>query len=175
MMKRLGVLLAALLWASCAFGQANNSNTWQTPGNQTVGGSVQMSVTGSQALPLSPNVDTGALVTLTTASTGGNSADQTNNNGRGVSLAVNISAISGTGATLTITVQGKDPVSGNYYNIFAAGGLTTTGTTAIQVYPGITTATNAGSAVLPRTWRVLYAITGTTPSVTATISASVIL
>lgn len=31
-------------WASNAFGQSNNTNTWQTPGNQTVGGFVDMCI-----------------------------------------------------------------------------------------------------------------------------------
>lgn len=41
-MKRIAIASIACLWASLAFGQANNSNTWATPGNQTVGGVVQM-------------------------------------------------------------------------------------------------------------------------------------
>ena len=39
--------LTACLWASLAFGQANNSSVWQTPGNQTVGGAVQLCLNAS--------------------------------------------------------------------------------------------------------------------------------
>jgi hypothetical protein len=52
-MKKLlliGAALAAL--AGPAFGQANNSSNWQTPGNQIVGGMVQMCLNASsQAVP----------------------------------------------------------------------------------------------------------------------------
>ena len=48
------VALVACLWASSALGQANNSNTWATPGNQTVGGYVQMCINAqSLAVPCS--------------------------------------------------------------------------------------------------------------------------
>ena len=44
-MKRLGIAVLALIAATLgAFGQANNSSTWQTPGNQTVPGHVLMGV-----------------------------------------------------------------------------------------------------------------------------------
>jgi len=45
----IGAALAALFAAGVAFGQANNSNTWQTPGNNTVGGFVQMCVNAAGA------------------------------------------------------------------------------------------------------------------------------
>jgi hypothetical protein len=122
------------------------------------------------------NVDTAALVTLSAASVGGNSSDQTNMNGRGLQVGINITAISGTSPTLTVTVQGKDAASGTYYTLLASASLNATGFTLLTVYPGSPTTANVSSAMpLPRTWRILYAITGTGPSVTATVGASVIV
>jgi len=52
----LGVL-AALLWGSCAFGQANNDSNCQTPGNAVIGSAVQMCVnTAGRAVPCSTAV-----------------------------------------------------------------------------------------------------------------------
>jgi len=122
------------------------------------------------------NVDAGALVTLAAASAGGNSADQTNYNGRGLQLGVNITALAGTTPTLTVTVQGKDTASGQYYTLLQSTALAAVGFTNLTVYPGAPAVANVSSPqVLPRTFRVLYAIGGTTPGVTATIGASVIL
>jgi len=53
--------------------------------------------------------------------------------------------------------------------------LNSTGTTVLTVYPGLTAAANVTvNDVLPRTWRVITAIGGSTPAVTATVGASVI-
>jgi hypothetical protein len=122
------------------------------------------------------NVDTGALVTLTAAAAGGNSADQVNFNGRGLQLFINVTAISGTTPSLTVTIQGKDTASGAYYTILAGVAITAVGVQRLTVYPGLTNTVNAmQSDLLPRTFRILYVIAGTTPAVTATIGASVIV
>jgi hypothetical protein len=123
-----------------------------------------------------PNLDLAALITLSAASAGVNSADQANINGRGIQLGINITAITGTSPTLTVTIQGKDGASGQYYTLLASAALNATGFTLLTVYPGApTTANVSASQVLPRTWRVITAIGGTGPSVTATVGASVIV
>lgn len=121
------------------------------------------------------NTDTGALITHTAASAGVNGSDQINTSAHGINVVVNITAITGTTPSLTVTLQGKDTASGVYYNILASAALTATGTTVLTVFPGATAAANlAANAILPRTWRVITAIAGTTPAVTATVGASVI-
>lgn len=122
------------------------------------------------------NIDTAALVTLAAAAAGGNSAEQINLYGRGLQLSIDITVITGTGPTLTVSIQGKDPVSGKWYTLLQSAALSAVALTNLTVYPGVTAAANvAASQVIPRTWRVLYSIGGTTPAVTATIGASVIL
>lgn len=129
---------------------------------------------GNMLVP-TPNSDTAALITHTAASAGVNGADQTNASGRSINLVIDITAITGTSPTLTVTLQGKDAASGKYYTILASAALTAVGTTVLTVFPGATAAANvAANAILPRTWRVITAIGGTTPAVTATVGASVI-
>lgn len=118
-----------------------------------------------------------AVVTALSATGAGtvNGADQTNLSSRGLHLAIDITAITGTTPTLTVTIQGKDAVSGKYYTILASAALSATGTTILRVYPGLTAAANTvANDVLPRDWRVIYVVGGTTPAVTATISAALV-
>lgn len=125
---------------------------------------------------LRSNTDSAALVTLTTAGAGTtNSADQTNYNGRGVQVGLNITTAGGT-PTLTCSIQGKDSASAVYYNILTSAAIGTTGFTNLTVYPGAAVTTNVSAAQpLPRTWRISCTVGGVTPSVSATIGASVIL
>lgn len=112
-----------------------------------------------------------AVTALAAASAAVNSADFTNNTCRGVKVIIDITAITGTSPTLTVTIQGKDAVSGKYFTILASAALNATGTTVLTVYPGLTNAANVTAAdLLPRDWRISPVIGGTTPAVTATIS-----
>lgn len=121
------------------------------------------------------NYNAGALITHSAASAGVNSSDQDGNRGRGVMVFVRISAITGTSPTLTVTLQGKDEASGQYYTILASAALTATGLTVLKVYPGLTAAANTvANDILPSTYRVISAIGGTSPAVTATVSAVVV-
>ena len=122
------------------------------------------------------NIDTAALINYTAAAAGTNGTDQINYNARGVKLVIDITALTGVSPTLTVTVQGKDAASGKYYTILASAALAAVATTTLEIYPGIATAANATQGVtLPRVWRVITTITGTTPAVTATVGASVIV
>lgn len=123
------------------------------------------------------NHDKAALLTLAAQGAATvNGADQTNLNGRGVQVVVDITAISGTSPTLTVVIQGKDAASGKYYNLLSSAALNATGTTLLTLYPGAPTTANASSPqVLPATWRVIATVGGTGPSVTATVGASVIV
>lgn len=121
------------------------------------------------------NTATGALLTRAAADAGGNGSDQTNLYGSGLHLVIDITAITGTTPTYTVTIEGKDPTSGKYYPILASAALTAVGTTVLRVYPGFTAAANlTANDALPLTWRVKDAIGGTTPAVTATVAATVL-
>jgi hypothetical protein len=121
------------------------------------------------------NVDTAALQTLTLAAAGTTtSADQINYSGRGVKCTIDITAT--TAQTLTVSLQGKDPVSGKYVTYASSAALAAVATTSLTMYPGITTTANVAiSDVLPRTWRTQAVVAAAGNTLTATVACSVIL
>lgn len=117
-----------------------------------------------------------------------NGADQTNYNGQGVMLTINVTA-EAAAETLSLKIQGKDPVSGNYYDITDFGvvyNATTDAPTITRTFVarpgalgadfiGITGNGTSGKAVtLPRTWRpvVTHSASG---SFTYSLASTVIL
>lgn len=103
-----------------------------------------------------------------------NSADLTNHNGRGVIVVIDVTAIALT-PSVTFAIQGKDAESGKYVSILTSVAITGTGTTKLEVGPGLTAAANTvANAQLPRTWRVT-ATHADTDSITYSVGASVIV
>lgn len=93
------------------------------------------------------------VVPSTAVSTTVTTADFTNVQWRGAHLVVNTTALSG--GTLTPKVQGKDPVSGAYYDVLTGAAIAGPGTVVLRVYPSLPTATtNTASDLLPQTWRL---------------------
>lgn len=94
-----------------------------------------------------------------------NSSDKTNKGrARGVVVIIDITAITDT-PVVTVTIQGKDPVSGKYYTILASAGLDAVATTVLRVFPGATAAANlAANDSLPSTWRVSVAVADADPA-----------
>lgn len=119
------------------------------------------------------NSDMPVLCTLTAAAANSDSGDLVNANCKGIKLVIDITANSGSSPTLTVTIKGKDPVSGKYYTILASTALASVATTVLTVYPTITASANSiAQDHLPRTFKVLYTIGGSGgPTVTATIGA----
>ncbi len=114
---------------------------------------------------------TSAARTATTAS-----AEQVNYNARGVLLYFNVSAVPGTD-TVQLTVEGKDPVSGNWGQIWAPAAISATVQPGrYMLYPGVGAAnlTGQASAALPRIWRVRVIHSGV-GSFTYSVGASLIL
>lgn len=98
-------------------------------------------------------------------------ADQTNYNHRGIIAVLDMTTV-GTGS-VTLEIDGKDPVSGKYYSLLTGAAVTTNVTNVYRVYPGLTAAANAtANDVLPRTWRLK--ITANNAN-TATYSVGVML
>lgn len=115
----------------------------------------------------------GTILTHTAAASGTTSGDVELNysNVSKIAIFINVTAITGTAPTLTVTLQGKSP-QGVYYTLLASAALTTTGLTVLRVYPAApATANISANDILPETLRISTVIGGTTPAVTATIAA----
>jgi hypothetical protein len=99
-------------------------------------------------------------------------ATQANPGVRGVMVIVNVSAISGAGASLVVRAQFGDGL-GNFVDAPGAvmQTITATGTYILVIYPGATPQTGVSSLPLPPVWRLVYTIAGATPSVALTVSA----
>lgn len=95
------------------------------------------------------------------------SADMTNPGGRGVLCMLNVTAITGgPGTGIILRIQWKDPIGGAYSSLNAAPtAIAATGLTSYMVYPTViaATTTQGTNTVLPRTWRVLIAVSDATP------------
>ena len=108
--------------------------------------------------------------------TTGNGATLTNTGARGVEVMYILSAFTGTSPTITIKLQESVDAGTTWVDIPGAttATITAAGTFGIKVYPGITVAagtTSTGSVatvsnVPARSWRSVWTMGGTTPSVT---------
>ena len=66
----------------------------------------------------------------------------------GLTIVFDVTALTGTAPTLTLSVEGKDPISGKYYKIIAdPSALAAAGTQVIQIAPGIAAAAAGVTAV----------------------------
>lgn len=115
----------------------------------------------------------GPLLTHTAASAGATGQIFDTQMGLGLLVFINVTAISGTTPTLTVTLKGLIDEAGTAsYTIIASAALNATGLTVLRIYPGLTAAANlVVSDAVPGRCQLSSVIGGTTPSVTATISA----
>lgn len=148
---------------------AGNLNATVQPGNTA-------NTTAWLANPLTPAVTTTGDTGAKTAT--GNSATRTNATAKGAAIIINMGAVTGTTPTAVLKVQGSADGGTTWYDVPGAttASLVATGVYGIVVYPGITpvagtTTTGTTAAVaqtLPRSWRLVWTIGGTTPSFTIT-------
>ncbi len=93
--------------------------------------------------------------------------------GKGAHVVLDMTAVSGT-PSITVTIEGKDNVSGKYYPILVSGAITAVSTNVLQVYPGVAETANVNeSSFLPTNWRITVTHS-TTDAVTYSVGASVI-
>ena len=118
------------------------------------------------------NVDVTVLASAarTAAVTG---SDITNHNGAGVAHIVLDVTADPAAASITVTIQGKDSLSGKYYDILVGAAVAAVGTTVYRIDPRITAVANSiAQDSLPRVWRVNVAVADA-DSMTYSIGASV--
>jgi len=100
--------------------------------------------------------------------------DQTNFGHKGLHLIIDVTSVTLTPSVVP-TIQGKDPLSGKYYNLLVGLAITATGTTVLKVYPGITASANvSASDLLPQIWRVRM-VHADVDSITYSVGAAVIV
>jgi hypothetical protein len=111
------------------------------------------------------NVNLAALLTLVAAAANTYvSPDQDNPSCAGLNLYINITAVT---TSATVTIQGKDPVSGTYYTILASTALAAAAFTRLFVFRGAPVAANvSANDQLPRTWRISVTTVGASTSMT---------
>jgi hypothetical protein len=80
-------------------------------------------------------------------------------------LFINVTAVSGAGATMVITLEGKDE-DGAYVTLATLAGIT-----AVSKVPASFGTDTPNPTLLPRTLRLTFTITGATPSFTVSYSA----
>ncbi len=82
------------------------------------------------------------------------SPDQANQEVRGLHVIIDVTSIT-TAPSVVPKIQGKDSLSGKYYDVLVGAAIVATGTTVLKVYPGIAASANvAASDILPAVWRV---------------------
>lgn len=99
------------------------------------------------------NLDNIVAIVSAAYTTTQTTSDQTNFNHRGIIAVLNVT-VAGTGS-VTLEIDGKDPVSGAYYAVLTGVAVTTNSTNVYRAYPGLTASANAtANDILPRTWRI---------------------
>ena len=89
-----------------------------------------------------------ARITTTT------SGDFKNSNHKGCHIIIDVTVDGG--GSITPKIQGKDTVSGKYYDILVGSAISATGTTVLRVHPGLTASANVIiNDILPVDWRII--------------------
>ena len=102
-----------------------------------------------------------------------NSPDQVNRVGRGCHVILNVT-VRNDDSSITLKIQGKDPVSEEYYDILEGSAVTSVSTNVYKVHPELTAEPNlVAKDLLPRTWRVRVEHDNT-DTITYSVGASVV-
>lgn len=151
------------------------SDTQANPTVQSVAGDM-MRFNGSTWDRYRNNYSETVLVSTTTG-TSGNSSAMINYNSRGAMFFVNITSISGTLASITVQLQGQDPVSGGWANISGAAtsALGAIGLNLLTIGSGLSLiANNQVNVSIPRNYRISYSVAGIGASVTFSVGVQYI-
>lgn len=128
----------------------------------------------ASAAPLNPVPTRQAITVLASAARTAlyAGADIPTGGARAVEVVVDVSVIPS--SNITITIKGKDPVSGNYYTLLAGAAISTVSTNVYRVGPGLpATANVSANANLPENILVSVAV-GDTTSITYSIGATLV-
>lgn len=94
----------------------------------------------------------------TLARTTAQAVEFTNYSGKAVHVVLDVTAIAAT-PVLTLTIEGKDEVSGKFYTLLAGAAVSTVSTNVYRVGPGLTAAANlVANDFVPRAGRIRVAV-----------------
>lgn len=83
-----------------------------------------------------------------------NSNDLKNSGHKGCHIVIDVTVDGGGG--LTPKIQGKDAVSGKYYDILVGSAISAVGTTVLKVYPALTASANLiANDIVPPDFRIV--------------------
>jgi len=75
---------------------------------------------------------------------------------RGLHLIIDVTLVPGSAPSVVPTIDGKDDLSGKWYNLLTGVAITATGTTVLKIYPGIGQISNAAASdVIPANLRLV--------------------
>jgi hypothetical protein len=82
------------------------------------------------------------------------SADLTNTGKRGIHVYLDVTASAAT-PSITLKIEGKDSLSGDYYTILESAAVTGASNNIYKVFPGATAVTNlVANDIIPKTFRI---------------------
>ena len=116
----------------------------------------------SDANQVIPVIQAGTVMTATSYS-----AAYTNNMMTRARLLINVSAVSGTSPSCVVGIQALNPTSNTWVTVTSRAAITAAGDYVYLTGPG--SASSAGvtdTEPVPMQWRLIFTITGTTPSFT---------
>lgn len=104
------------------------------------------------------NTDNAQLLASAAISSNGNSGDQgLPQTTKGIYLYINTGAFGASESTMTVTIQGRDPVSGQYFTILTSASLSASTFYSLLVYPGTTASANlVANQPMPKTFRITW-------------------
>jgi len=139
------------------------------PGQLTIAQNTQFNGTDQEFIRANTEETVFASASRTATVTSG---DLTNYNHRGAIFFLDNTSLPASGSTtVALVLQLKDPTSGKYVEVFRSQQHSATvSTTAITIYPGITSGSDAASLSLPRTFRILAAVSAGATSKVAIFS-----
>jgi hypothetical protein len=101
------------------------------------------------------NSDTVTVFASASRTTTTTSSDFTNYGAAGANVFTRVSNIHGGTPSITVTIQGKDDLSGQYYTIITSAAITTVSSNRLRVAYDLTAGATIAKDFLPRTWRIV--------------------
>jgi hypothetical protein len=98
--------------------------------------------------------------------------DVVNQNCSGLRVVLDMTVNAGGLGSVQLSIQSKDPASGNYSTILQSAAITTVSTNVLRLFPLAPTSATSANAALPAVWRVI--VSGNGSPTTYTVGAEML-